>query len=130
MWHETERELREQVESYDRCWLEGRPEDLRRFLHPDAVFTGPNFERLAEGVDACVQSYVAFLAEAKVHDFKASDYVIDVADDSAIMTYRWTIDYQLGDTRSRESGQELLVWVGRRGKWLIAWRTQRPEPAS
>ena len=60
----------------------------------------------------------------------SNDYVIDVADDSAVMTYRWTIDYQLGDTRSRESGQELLVWVCRRGTWLIAWRTQRPQPAS
>ena len=129
MLTDTKRELREQIERYDRCWVARRPEDLRRFLHPDVVFTGPDFERLAEGVDAAVQSYTDFVSQATVHEFTTSDYVIDVIDDAAVMTYTWTIDYEMNGTRSRERGRELLVWARRAGRWLIAWRTQRPEPA-
>lgn len=121
-------ELSERIQAYDRCWVEGRPADARTFLHPDAVFTGPNFERLVRGADACVQSYVNFLSQAKVHGFTASDYVIDVIEATAVMTYRWTIDYEFNGERSLDRGQDLLVWIREPDRWLIAWRSQRPDP--
>ena len=121
-------ELSERIQAYDRCWVEGRPADARAFLHPDAVFTGPNFERLVRGADACVQSYVNFLSQAKVHGFTASDYVIDVIETTAVMTYRWTIDYEFDGERSVDRGQDLLVWIREPDRWLIAWRSQRPDP--
>jgi hypothetical protein len=123
-------ELSEQIRAYDLCWVEGRPGDVRAFLHPDVVFTGPNFERLVRGADACAQSYVGFLSQAKVHGFTASDYVIDVIEGTAVMTYRWTIDYELNGARSVETGQDLLVWVREGDRWLVGWRSQRPDPAA
>lgn len=122
-------DLQKSVEAYDRCWVEGRTDDLRQFLHPNVVFTGPQFERLASGVDACVKTYEGFLAQAKVHDFAASRHVIDVAGDCAVVTYRWTIDYEFEGGRHKDSGQDLLVWVHRAGRWLITWRSQRPDAA-
>ena len=94
-------DLQKSVEAYDRCWVEGRTDDLRQFLHPNVVFTGPQFERLASGVDACVKTYEGFLAQAKVHDFAASQHVIDVAGDCAVVTYRWTIDYEFEGASSQ-----------------------------
>jgi Domain of unknown function (DUF4440) len=120
-------DLQKSVEAFDRCWVEGRPDDLRQFLHAKVVFAGPQFERLASGVDACVKSYESFLAQAKVHGFSPSEYLIDVAGDSAVVTYRWTIDYEYQGDRLKESGQDLLVWVHRAGRWLVTWRSQRPE---
>lgn len=120
-------ELIQRADAFDRCWAEGRLNDLRRFLHADVVFTGPQFQRLAKGAEACVQSYVRFLAQAQVHEFTLSDYLVDIAGDAAVMTYRWTIDYEISGQRSRESGQDLLVWVREAGQWLITWRSQRPE---
>ena len=116
------------VQAFDRCWVEGRPEDIRQFLHAQVVFAGPHFQRLASGVDACVRSYHDFLAQAKVHDFLPYEYVVDLAGDSAVMTYRWTIDYEFGGARQKESGMDLLVWLHRAGRWLITWRMQRPDP--
>jgi hypothetical protein len=127
MSNEVKRQLQERVEAYDRCWVEGRPEDLRTFLHPRVVFTGPRFERLAEGIDACVRSYVGFLAQATVHAFDASAYVVDVAENAAVVTYRWTIDYEMSGKRSAETGQDLLVWVLTESGWLLVWRTQRSD---
>jgi ketosteroid isomerase-like protein len=119
------------VEAYDRCWVEGRPEDLRQYLHANVVFAGPHFERLASGVDACVQSYHQFLSQARIHGFAGSDYVIDLAGDCAVVTYRWTIDYEFAGARHKDTGQDLLVWLHRAGRWLITWRSQRPDtPAS
>src|SRR6476660_9716315 len=69
-------DLQKSAEAYDRCWVEGRTDDLRQFLHPKVVFAGPQFERLASGVDACVKTYEGFLAQAKVHAFAPSQYVI------------------------------------------------------
>lgn len=123
---EVTRELVERVEAYDRCWLEGRTADLRQFLHPHVVFTGPRFERLARGLDACVQSYVSFLSAARIHDFTASDYEVDAAGASAVMTYRWQIDYEMSGARQVESGRELLVWVRDADRWAIFWRHQQP----
>jgi ketosteroid isomerase-like protein len=122
-------DLLERAEAYDRCWLEGRPGDLRLFLHPDVVFTGPQLQRLAHGIDACVQSYVEFLSAARIHDFTASDRVVDLAGESAVMTYRWTIDYEMEGRRNVESGQDLLVWVKHGGRWEIFWRAQLPSQA-
>lgn len=124
---EPEHELLESAAAFDRCWVEGRTPDLRRFLHPDVVFTGPGFQRLARGADACVQSYESFVSAARIHDFTAADYVVDTAGDSAVMTYRWTIDYEMGGDRHRESGRELLVWVRRAGRWEIFWRNQQAD---
>jgi hypothetical protein len=121
-------ELTERVQAYDRCWVEGRPRDIAPFLHPHVVFTGPRFERLLRGADACVQSYVDFLAQAKVHGFSASDYAVDVIENTAVMTYRWTIDYEFSGARSVEHGQDVLVWVRDGDRWLIAWRSQQPDP--
>jgi hypothetical protein len=121
--------VRERVEAYDRCWVDGRPEDLRAFLHPSVLFTGPRFERLVEGIDACVRSYVTFLTQARVRGFNASDYAIDVAENTAVVTYRWTIDYEMNGKRSTETGQDLLVWVLTESSWLLAWRTQRSDQA-
>jgi ketosteroid isomerase-like protein len=127
MSREPADDLVERAEEYDRCWLEGRPEDLRQFLHPDVVFAGPQFQRLAHGIDACVRSYVDFLSAARIHDCTASDRVVDLAGDSAVMTYRWTIDYEISGSRSLESGQDLLVWVKRGDRWEIFWRAQLPS---
>ena len=129
MSSETARELRQPIEAYDRCWLEGRPQDLRQFLHPDVVFTGPQFQRLAVGIDACVKSYEDFIAQAKVHAFKTSDYVIDVAEQAAVITYCWMVDYEIAQKRYSEIGRELLVLVRRADRWLVAWRTQHSESA-
>jgi hypothetical protein len=123
----TAGDVQKAAEAYDHCWLEGRPEDLRQFLHANVVFAGPQFERLASGVDACVRTYHDFLTQAKIHGFTPSDYIIDLAGDSAVMTYRWTIDYEIGGARHQDSGQDLLVWLHRAGRWLITWRSQRPD---
>ena len=127
MSRESARVLLERAEAYDRCWVEGRPEDLRQFLHPDVVFTGPGFQRLARGIDACVQSYVDFLSAARIHDFTVTDRVVDLAGESAVLTYRWTIDYEMEGRRNVESGQDLLVWVKRDDRWEIFWRSQLPS---
>jgi hypothetical protein len=123
-------ELRARAEAYDRCWVEGRLDDLRTFLDPDVVFTGPDFQRLAKGIDACVESYARFITAARIHDFKTSEYVVDITGTSAVMTYRWSIDYEWEGKRSVETGQDLLVWVPAPGGWLICWRCQRPDAPS
>lgn len=53
--------------------------------------------------------------------FKTSDYVIDLTDQAAVITYGWMVDYEIG--------RELLVLVRRVDRWLVAWRTQHSEPA-
>ena len=130
MSQESSAELQRLIEALDQCWLQGRPQEARRYFHPDVVFAGPQFQRLACGIEACIKGYEDFLAIARIHAFQATDYVADVADQAAVVTYRWTIDYQIGDKRSVESGREMLVLVRPAGTWLVRWRVQLPEAAS
>lgn len=120
-------EIQRFIESFDRCWVEGRTGDLREFLHPDVVFTGPNFQRLAAGADACIKSYEDFLAYAKVHTFESRDFAIHITGTTAVVTYAWTIDYEPPDGRRRETGRDLLVLTRESGSWLITWRCQQPD---
>ena len=120
-------ELLERVAAYDRCWTEQRPEDIRRFLHPDVVFCGRHCQRFTRGIDASVRSYLDFLASARIHSFRPSDYVTDLVGRTAIMTYRWKIDYETAGQRCVETGHDLLVWVREGIEWLIVWRHQCPD---
>jgi uncharacterized protein (TIGR02246 family) len=112
------------ITSSNRAWLEGDTEDLRELLHPDVVFLNAQLEVLAEGREACLQSYEHFVSQAKLHRFDEEPATVQIVGGTAVASYHWSIAYSLADRRYEERGRDMLVCVRSGSKWQIIWRAQ------
>ena len=117
------------TERLDRCWMEGRFADLEAFLAKDVVFVAPGGEPRGEGLAQAIEGYRQFMSHARVNRFETSDHVVTLRGDTAIVEYRWRMDWTAAGTAHSEAGREVLVLSQRNGEWRVVWRTQIPSPA-
>jgi Domain of unknown function (DUF4440) len=112
------------------AWLKGNPDDIERTLeacfHDDIVIKSPRFEPLAKGKRACIASYVDFIRQAEIHDYRLDDPAIDLYGATAVATYLWEINYALDGVDYRESGHDLFVLIRADGRWQAVWRAISP----
>ena len=111
----------------DRCWMEGRLSELGEFLADDVVFVAPGGTPRSEGLAPAVDSYRQFVAHARVNGFQTSDHVVTARGDTAVIEYRWQMDWTADGADHAESGREVLVLARRREGWRVVWRTQIPQ---
>jgi uncharacterized protein (TIGR02246 family) len=111
------------MERINRAWLERRPADLAPLLHPDMTMVFPGFGGRAEGRDANVAGFVDFCTHAVVHEYHERDRQIDVAGDTAVVSFAYEMVYERGGARSRATGRDLWVFARQEGVWLAVWRT-------
>lgn len=111
----------------DRCWMEGRLPELAEFLAEDVVFVAPAGTPRSEGLAPAIESYRQFMSHAQVNRFQTSDRIVTVRGDTAVIEYRWQMDWTAAGADRAENGREVLV-VARRGEgWRVVWRTQIPQ---
>ena len=111
----------------DRCWMEGRLPELAEFLAEDVVFVAPGGTARSEGLSPAVESYRQFLSSARVSRFQTSDHAVTVRGDTAVLEYRWQMDWTAAGADHAESGREVLVLARRDEGWRVVWRTQIPQ---
>ncbi|MBI3845468.1 MAG: nuclear transport factor 2 family protein [Planctomycetes bacterium] len=124
----SKREVRAIVRAINVAWTKGRPKDVGRYFHPDVVFVAPGFRGTVRGRAACVKSFVEFCRVATVRRFRTMAASVDAIVATAVASYRFEIDYEIGGKRCSESGHDLWVFERRRGKWRAVWRTMIAEP--
>jgi uncharacterized protein (TIGR02246 family) len=106
-------------------------EELASFFREDIVMVHPDFIQRTEGRDACVASYEDFCKQAAILDFKISDPGIDVFNNTAIATYSYEIEYEMGGERFKDTGRDIFVFVRENDRWQAVWRTMIiPQPES
>jgi len=115
------------IESMDRCWMEGRLQDLGAFLAEDVVFVAPGGTPRGEGLTQAIESYRQFTSHAQVNRFQTSDYNVTLRGDTAIVEYRWQMSWTAGGEEHDEKGREALVLARRDGNWRAVCRTQMPD---
>jgi len=113
------------AEAMDRCWRERRFEDLSRFMAPDVVMVAPNGDRI-EGRHAAADSYRSFMERCEVDRFQVSDEHVVHREATAVIDYRWSMDWREGEQISAAEGRELLVLSHGSEGWRVVWRTQLP----
>ncbi|UCC72218.1 MAG: nuclear transport factor 2 family protein [Gemmatimonadota bacterium] len=112
----------------NQAWVKGNIDRLHELFHEDIVIAHPGFGRREAGRDACVASYRDFTAQAAVHEYQEEDPTIDVWGDTAVASYMFRIDYEIGGERYKESGFDLFVFLREGGNWRAVWRTLLPAP--
>ena len=121
-----ERELWDAVVASNRAWLQGRVSEVAGLFHADAVAVAGAGRRV-EGRDAIVRSYADYCAAAKTHAFEELEHTVDVLGDVAVVTYRFSVRYEMNGVTYDELGREVLVFTRQDGRWGVAWRTQIPS---
>jgi len=111
------------VHAINEHWRSGRYEEIGRLLADDVVLAVPNTEMRIVGRDAYVDTYRDYDANAVTLAFESATPLIDVMGDTAIARCPYRVHYQLAGAEYRESGEDLLVFARRGGRWLVVWRT-------
>jgi len=124
-----EDDLWQAIKDANDAWTRGDPRDVAPLFHAHAVMVAPAMKARLHGRDAMVESYLDYCRQAKTHAFEELDHAIDVFGDTAVVTYRFRVRYELDETVHDEVGQEVLVLIHEDDRWQVVWRTQVPLPA-
>jgi len=116
------------IEAIHAAWIRGPLSDLDSLHHERAVIVGEDFRRLAEGRDACVASYHAYVGHAETLYFRTCAPVIDVAGTTAVAFYRYEVGYRVGGEECHEDGWDLNVLAHADGRWQVLWRQTHSVP--
>ena len=110
------------------AWRQGRYDELNTYFHPDVVVVPPGFSDSVVGRESCVQSYKDFTAAATIHEFVASEPVVEIWGETTVATCGFTIAYEMSGQSHREVGTDILVFTRERDTWLVVWRTLVANP--
>ena len=104
-------------------WLHGQVEDLASMLHPEVVMAFPDFTGSQQGREDFLAGFRDFRQNATIHEFREHDYHVDVAGDTAVVTFRYEMLYELSGKRYRSTGRDLWVFQKQDRAWIAVWRT-------
>ncbi len=105
------------------AWLAGRVDDLAPFLHPEIAMVFPGWAGRGQGRDAFLAGFHDFCQNAKIHEFREEEHQVDIAGNTAVVTFRYEMLYERSGIRYRCSGRDLWVFEKHAGQWLAVWRT-------
>jgi len=138
MAHESWREeVAAAMRRINQAWLDGKVEGLSAalgpMLHPEVVMVYPGFAMNAQGREIVLAGFIDFVQNAVVREFRESDQHVDVAGNTAVVTFRFEMVYEREGRCYRSTGRDLWVFHREAGAWLAVWRTmldmdEKPEP--
>ncbi len=106
-----------------RVWVDGKVEELAPMVHADVVMTLPDFAGTIQGRDQFLAGFRDFCQNAKIHQFRDDDVHIDVAGQTAVITFRYEMVYERADQRYHVTGRDLWVFQEQGRGWVAVWRT-------
>ena len=106
----------------NRAWLDGRVEELAPLVHAEIVTVFPDFAGRMQGREALLAGFRDFCGSATIEEFKEHDQQVDVAGDTAVITFRYEIVYERSGGRYRAGGRDLWVFEQQDGAWIAVWR--------
>jgi len=123
-------EIRRLLQRINETWIWENPARFPAILgecfHEAMVIRGPEFRTMSAGRDACIQSYLDFVRQAKVSACTLSTPDVDVWGDTALATYSWKVAYERNGEQYQDSGHDVFALVRAGGRWLAVWRAVLP----
>jgi ketosteroid isomerase-like protein len=106
----------------NQVWLGGQVEDLGPLVHPEIVMVFPNFAGRIQGREDFLAGFRDFCQNASILEFREHDQQIDVAGDTAVVTFRYEMVYERSGERYRATGRDLWVFQKQGKSWIAVWR--------
>ncbi|SPE33014.1 conserved hypothetical protein [Candidatus Sulfopaludibacter sp. SbA3] len=106
----------------NQAWLDGRVQDMEPLLHPEIVMAIPGFTGSVQGREEFLAGFRDFRDNSTIHEYSQRDQQVDVAGDTAVITFRYEMVYERSGQRSRSTGRDLWVFQRQNGAWIAVWR--------
>jgi ketosteroid isomerase-like protein len=107
----------------NQAWVHGQVQDLVPMLHPEIVMVLPGFTVSLQGREDFLAGFSDFCQNATIQEFREDDYQVDVAGDTAVVTFRYHMVYERSSQRYRSAGRDLWVFQKQGSAWIAVWRT-------
>src|ERR1700722_8605222 len=107
----------------NQAWRDGQVEDLAPMLHPEIVMVLPDFTRTIQGREDFLAGFRDFRQNATIQEFREHDHHVDVAGDSAVVTFRYEMVYERSGNRYCSTGRDLWGFQKQDEAWIAVWRT-------
>ena len=120
---ESKREKAEAaMRQINEAWLNGRVEDLAPMVHSEIVMVFPEFAGKIQGRENFLAGFRDFCQSATIQEYREHDQQVDVAGDTAVVTFRYEMVYQRSGERYCSTGRDLWVFEEQSGAWIAVWR--------
>ncbi len=116
------------IQTMNKCWTEGDPNDLNNFFHDNMVAITPTDKERLEGKDACVKGWSAFAQNTKIHFYKETNPKIDIYGDTAIVTYYYDMSFDMAGQTINTGGRDMMILVNENGEWRVVANQFSPFP--
>lgn len=123
-----QREVRDVLRAINDAWVGGRPEDVAEWVRGDIVMAFPGFAGRSEGRERFVEGYSEFTTQASIRAFRESNVNVDVWRETAVASYRFEIEYEMGGEPHQDVGHDVFVFTREPEGWRAVWRTMISEP--
>lgn len=110
------------------CWTKGDATNLSNFFHKDMVAITPTDRERREGRDACIAGWAGFAQMAKISRWIENDPQIQLYGNTAIVTYYFDMEFEMGGQRIQMGGRDMFVFVMENGKWWAVADQFSPYP--
>jgi uncharacterized protein DUF4440 len=106
----------------NQAWLKGRVEDLRSMVHSEIVMVFPDFAGKIQGRENFLAGFSDFCGNSIIQEYREHDQQVDVAGETAAITFRYDMVYVRSGERYRCKGRDLWVFQMQDGVWIAVWR--------
>jgi ketosteroid isomerase-like protein len=113
----------EAMDRINQVWLHGDIADLETLMHPDVVMVFPGFAGSVRGRNELIAGFHDFRNSAAIRDFRDEDRLVNVAGNTAVVSFRYEMLYERSGDRFRATGRDLWVFQKQTGMWIAVWRT-------
>ena len=104
----------------NQAWLDGRVDDLAPLVHPEIVMVFPGFAGGMQGREGFLAGFRDFCRTARIQEFREHDRQVDVAGDTAVISFRYDMVYERAGERYRATGR---TYGQQDTEWIAVWRT-------
>ena len=126
---DARREVWETLRKLNDCWTQGDGRDLVHYFHENMVALTPTDRLRREGRQACVEGWVGFASQARIHYWKELDPKIHIFGSAAIVTYYFDMAFDMGGQPIQLGGRDMFTFVKENGKWWAVADQFSPYPS-
>jgi ketosteroid isomerase-like protein len=83
----------------------------------------PGFTGRIQGRDGFLAGFRDFSQNARIHEFRDHDHQVDVAGNTAVVTFRYDMVYERSGERYHSTGRDFWVFQNQGSAWIAVWRT-------
>jgi hypothetical protein len=115
-------QIQDFITVFNSAWMERDFEKLSFLLHPNVIFTSPDFQTELKGSEECVQSIMEYMNIATTKSFSVKNIKIDSWNSSASVILEYEMEYSIEKQVFCETGTELWILTQQEKEWKLVRR--------